>query len=168
MIQQRLWDYKVEDKLHLREGQQKQLTTTGLERANLNHWILFRKCCVIICFWHYQTMDKVQSSPHHKLEAITFELKYTALIIQPCNNQWRSFGQWRMSYSGMLLRATLVLIDISEERIASIIRMKRIGKLGTLAVTSNRSTFTVVKTSNLTSFEQVQGFCIPASLFFAT
>jgi demethoxyubiquinone hydroxylase (CLK1/Coq7/Cat5 family) len=46
-----------------------------------------------------------------------------------------------MSSSGMLRRMALVRTDVSEEHIASIIRVKRIGELGTtLAVTSNRST----------------------------
>jgi hypothetical protein len=41
----------------------------------------------------------------------------------------------------MLRRVALVRTDISEERIASIIRVTRIGELGTMfAVTSNRST----------------------------
>jgi hypothetical protein len=37
-------------------------------------------------------------------------------------------------------RVALVRIDVSAERITSIIRVTRIGDLGTLAVTSNRST----------------------------
>jgi hypothetical protein len=46
-----------------------------------------------------------------------------------------------MSPSGMLRRVALVRTDVSEERITSIIRVTRIGELGTtLAVTSNRST----------------------------
>jgi hypothetical protein len=41
----------------------------------------------------------------------------------------------------MLRRVTLVIIDVSEERIASVVRVTRIGELGTmLAVTGNRST----------------------------
>jgi hypothetical protein len=38
-----------------------------------------------------------------------------------------------MSYSAMLLRVARVGIDVSEERIASIIRVTRIGELVTLA-----------------------------------
>jgi hypothetical protein len=38
----------------------------------------------------------------------------------------------------MLHRVAHVRTDVSEERIASIIRVTRIGELGTLAVTSNR------------------------------
>jgi hypothetical protein len=45
-----------------------------------------------------------------------------------------------MASSEMLRRVALVGTDVSEERIASIIRVTRIGELGTLAVASNRST----------------------------
>jgi hypothetical protein len=45
-----------------------------------------------------------------------------------------------MTFSGMLRRLALVRTDVSEERSASIIRVTRIGELGTLAVTSNRRT----------------------------
>jgi hypothetical protein len=45
-----------------------------------------------------------------------------------------------MPSSGMFLRVDLLRTDVSEARIASIIRVTRIGELGTrLAVTSNRS-----------------------------
>jgi hypothetical protein len=40
--------------------------------------------------------------------------------------------------SSMICRVALVRTDVSEERIAFIIRVTRIGNLGTLAVTSNR------------------------------
>jgi hypothetical protein len=40
----------------------------------------------------------------------------------------------------MLHRMVIVRTDVSEELSASIIRVKRIGELGTLAVTSNRRT----------------------------
>jgi hypothetical protein len=44
-------------------------------------------------------------------------------------------------FSGMLLRVALVRTDVSEELNASIIRITRIGELGTtLAITSNRRT----------------------------
>jgi hypothetical protein len=47
----------------------------------------------------------------------------------------------RMVPSGMLRRVALVRTDVSEERSSSIIRVTRIGELGTpLAVTSNRRT----------------------------
>jgi hypothetical protein len=46
-----------------------------------------------------------------------------------------------MTSSGMLQRVALVRTDVSEERSASFIRVKRIGELGTtLAVNSNRRT----------------------------
>jgi hypothetical protein len=44
-----------------------------------------------------------------------------------------------MPSSGMLRRVALVRTDVSEEISASFIRVKRIGELGKLAVTSNRS-----------------------------
>jgi hypothetical protein len=43
-----------------------------------------------------------------------------------------------MEYSGMLRRVALVRTDVSEEPSASIIKMTRIGELGTLTVSSNR------------------------------
>jgi hypothetical protein len=47
----------------------------------------------------------------------------------------------KMPSSEMLRRVALLRTDVSEERIAFIIRMTRIGELGiTLAVTSNRRT----------------------------
>jgi hypothetical protein len=46
-----------------------------------------------------------------------------------------------MTSSGMSRRVVLVIADVSEELIASFIRVTRIGELGTrLAVTSNRIT----------------------------
>jgi hypothetical protein len=45
-----------------------------------------------------------------------------------------------MASSGMLRRVDLVRTDDSEEISASIIRVTKIGELGTLAVTSNRCT----------------------------
>jgi hypothetical protein len=50
-----------------------------------------------------------------------------------------------MTSSGMLRRVALARTDVSEGRIASIIRVTRIGELGTtLAVTSNRGTLATV------------------------
>jgi hypothetical protein len=49
-----------------------------------------------------------------------------------------------MVSSGMLRRVAVVRIDVSEESIASIIRVTRIGEPGTtLAVTSNRRTLRI-------------------------
>jgi hypothetical protein len=43
-----------------------------------------------------------------------------------------------MASSGILRRMTLVITDVSEKLSTSIIRMTRIGELGTLVVTNNR------------------------------
>jgi hypothetical protein len=78
-----------------------------------------------------------------------------------------------MASSGMLHRVGLVITDVSQDHSTSIIRVTRIGELGTtLTVTSNRGTrrllqephgvtykktpfiiVTAVETSNLTSFK---------------
>jgi hypothetical protein len=47
-----------------------------------------------------------------------------------------------MASSRMLRRVVLDGIEVSEELTASIVRVTRIGELGTLAVTSNRCTLT--------------------------
>jgi hypothetical protein len=44
----------------------------------------------------------------------------------------------------MLCRVALVRTDVSEELIASIIRVTRIGEQGTLAITSNRRTLRII------------------------
>jgi hypothetical protein len=55
-----------------------------------------------------------------------------------------AYGKVRMASSGMLRRVALVRTDVSEELSASIIRVTRIGVLGTtLAVTSNRRTLRI-------------------------
>jgi hypothetical protein len=66
----------------------------------------------------------------------------------------------------MLCRVALVRTDVSEEFIASIIRVTRIDELGTLAVTSNRRT---LRNAALRSVRQLLVTAnIPSSLIFIT
>jgi hypothetical protein len=60
--------------------------------------------------------------------------------IAPCRQTFCDIQiSWRMSFSGMLRRMTLVRTDVSEEYSASVIRVVKIGELETtFAVTSNR------------------------------
>jgi hypothetical protein len=52
---------------------------------------------------------------------------------------FRQTAQWRMLFSGMLRHVALVITDVLEELSAFIIRVTRIGELGTiLAVTSTQ------------------------------
>jgi hypothetical protein len=57
-----------------------------------------------------------------------------------------------MASSGMFRRVALVRTDVTEELSSSIIRVTRTGKLGTLAVTSNRCTWRKNTTSQKTPF----------------
>jgi hypothetical protein len=58
-----------------------------------------------------------------------------------------------MASSGMLRRVDFVRTDVSEERIASFIRVTRIGELGTtLAVTSNRRTLISSQRASVVSY----------------
>jgi hypothetical protein len=51
-----------------------------------------------------------------------------------------------MSSAGMLRRVDLIITDVSEEPSYSIIRLTRVGELGTaLAVTSNRRTLLMME-----------------------
>jgi hypothetical protein len=54
-----------------------------------------------------------------------------------------------MPSSGMLRQVSPVRNDVSEERIASIIRVTRIGELGTLVVTLIRSVLRLLVTTNV-------------------
>jgi hypothetical protein len=51
-----------------------------------------------------------------------------------------SVNLYRMPSSGMLRRVVLIRTDVSDETSASIMRVTRIGELGTLPVTINRHT----------------------------
>jgi hypothetical protein len=69
-------------------------------------------------------------SHHPKL----YEFKMGEEAIIHLNN----VSLFKMASAGMLRRVALVRTNVSEELSASIIRVTRIGELGTTAVTSNR------------------------------
>jgi hypothetical protein len=82
--------------------------------------------------------------PHRYGTALTQQIRGTRehILRGKQNRKEKSFRDkrnlFRMASSGMLRRVALVRTDVSEELSASIIRVTRIGELGTLAVTSNR------------------------------
>jgi hypothetical protein len=67
-----------------------------------------------------------------------------------------------MPSSGMLRHVTLVRTDVSEERIDFIIRVTRISKIGTLAVTSNRSTLRFCQESHGVASQESAIFIVTA------
>jgi hypothetical protein len=67
------------------------------------------------------------------LQSATWLCSQSYCYVRSDSRQWA----WRMS-SGMLRHVARIRTDVSEERIASIIRLTRINVLGTLTVTSNR------------------------------
>jgi hypothetical protein len=68
------------------------------------------------------------------IEHTNYKFSCACARTQTCNS---SNWIWRIPCSGMLCHVVLVRTDVSEEHIASIISVRRIGELGTLAVTSN-------------------------------
>jgi hypothetical protein len=66
----------------------------------------------------------------------------------------------------MLCRVALVRTDVSEELSASIIRVTRIGELGTCGVTSKETPFFIVtatETSNLTERQEPSDLCVSST-----
>jgi hypothetical protein len=70
-----------------------------------------------------------------------------------------------MPSSGMLCSVALIRINVSEERITSIIRVTRISEIGTLAVTSNWSMLCV---SFLVTANVIRSSLIPVTLMMET
>jgi thioester reductase-like protein len=89
--------------------------------------------------------SKKGKDPETRLDDLFNDPVSTPLLhSHPCNlanvkqHQQHSRLLLRMPSYGMLRRVALVRTEVSEERIASIIRVTRIGELGTtLAITSN-------------------------------
>jgi demethoxyubiquinone hydroxylase (CLK1/Coq7/Cat5 family) len=89
--------------------------------------------CLLLCVWNHDV--KVKFSPC-RLYGRNALISFSSTL--GCGIVWTNMKPRRMTSSGMLRRVALVRTDVSEEPIASIIRMKWIGELGTkLAVTGN-------------------------------
>jgi hypothetical protein len=85
--------------------------------------------------WGQHFADSVEYRPNIGQEATELGLLSGSLVFE----WWLRTLLRRMVFSGMLGRVALVRTDILEELRASLIRVTRIGELGTtLAVTSNR------------------------------
>jgi hypothetical protein len=126
-------------------------TENRFEVKNSFPYFLFTERTRIIDLWlpiiqiHLgKTNDPVV---HARNEIPTIYLCYFSTYNRPISAsttvtyKWQNIAKWRMAPSGMLRRVVLVRTDVSEERSASIIRVTRIGWLGTtLAITSNRRT----------------------------
>jgi hypothetical protein len=83
-------------------------------------------------FWDIKT----KFLPHKKYYVSGRCEVFTAVPMK--NAAFWEHSSYRKQSSGMLSRMALVRTDVLEELSASIIRVTRVGKLGTLAVTSNR------------------------------
>jgi hypothetical protein len=77
--------------------------------------------------------DEDEQNVDVRTNLIVYILRMLKAFIKP------NEGYSRMPSSGNLRRVDLVRTDVSEEPTASIIRVKRIGELGTLAVTRNEA-----------------------------
>jgi hypothetical protein len=79
-------------------------------------------------------------APQYRMLSVIVRLRTKGHGVLFCLFMWTSrWNEWklRMASAGMLRRVALVRIDVSEKISASIIRVTRIGEVGTtLAVTS--------------------------------
>jgi hypothetical protein len=71
-----------------------------------------------------------------------------------------------MTSSGMLRSVALVSTNVSEERISFFIRVKRNGELGTLAVTSNRTTLLTLLLAHIISILMIEAMRSSETLVF--
>jgi hypothetical protein len=120
-------------------------------RTNLAYWNLTLLVSLKTPMCHHRVQkNRLQSLTLNKfnivnifLHRIEFLKKRTQLF-----ENWISV--WRMVSSAILRHVALVKADVSEERSASIVRVTRIGELGTmLAVTRNRRTLRLLVTAKV-------------------
>jgi hypothetical protein len=116
----------------------------------------------------YEEYRLLRTKPSSYLTGNTLHLRYRAQLVNAMQDlKFLWWWLWRMSSSGMWRGLAVLRTDVSEEYIVSIIRVTRIGELGTvLAATRNRSIhlfrcngFILVIMTLLITFGSARGLC---------
>jgi hypothetical protein len=104
-------------------------------RPQLNAFSVYDLRFLQLCLWRMPSSGIGKHSSYFTGDTLHF--RYRADVINIMQNlSFQRRWLWRMPSSGMWRHVALVRTNVSEERIAFIIRMTRIGELGTtLAIT---------------------------------
>jgi hypothetical protein len=126
----------------------------NVDWSQMSHWRVFDCCSALVrvnSYCHYSVciicstlFSYVPLTQMERVYSIMQNTKLPTAFFKADLKIWMESKQvkvWRMASSGMSRHVALVRTYISEELSASIIRVTRIGELGTtFAVTSNRHT----------------------------